>query len=60
MSINIPPKVRLTIYVTTGIGSIIVAYLSSSNILGQNEVELWVQFSAFVNGLSALNVDTSK
>jgi len=56
MKVNFAPKVRLFIYITTAVGSLVVAYLSNVAVLGPNEVELWVQLSALVNGLAAVNV----
>lgn len=50
------PKARFAIYIITGVGSLVVAYLSVKEIIGSAEVGLWTGLSAFVNGLAALNV----
>lgn len=60
MQLNLPPKVRFAIYVATGIGDILVAYLLTVNVLGTAEAALWVSLSAFVKGLAALNTDTEE
>lgn len=56
MTINLPSKVRFGIYIFTGVGSLVIAYLSSVQAIGTPELELWTGLSAFVNGLAALNV----
>lgn len=60
MQLNLPPAVRVGIYLVTAVGSLVVAYLSNTKVLGPNEVELWVQLSALVNGLAAVNVNLNK
>lgn len=56
MSFNLPSKVRFTIYVVTGAGSLLIGYLSVKQYIGDPEVSLWAGLSAFANGLAALNV----
>lgn len=53
---NLPPKVRLGTYVVTGVGSLLMGYLSVKHYIGDPEVALWAGLSAFANGLAALNV----
>ena len=60
MTLNLPSKVRLGVYVFFGVGSIAITYLRAANIVGDNEVTAWVALTVFGNGLAALNVDTSK
>lgn len=55
MKINLPTKVRFGIYVLTGVGSLVMAYLSTTGVIGAAELELWVGLSAFASGLAALN-----
>lgn len=55
MKVNLPTKVRFGIYVLTGLGDIVVAYLVATGFLGANETAAWVSLSAFVKGLAALN-----
>lgn len=57
---NLPPKVRLAIYLVTGIGGLVVTYLSVKNYIGDAEVTLWLGLTALVNGLAASNVNTNK
>lgn len=58
--ITLPPKVRLVIYLISGVGSAIVAYLVARGIAGDAEVALWAALVAVVNGLSAANVPTKR
>lgn len=55
MKVNLAPAIRLTIYVATGIGSLVVAYLATTGQIGEAEVALWSGLSAFVSGLAAFN-----
>ena len=56
MTVHLPSKVRFGIYIFTGVGSLVIAYLSTVGVIGSAELELWTGLSAFVNGLAALNV----
>lgn len=58
--ITLPPKVRLAIYLASGIGSAVVAYLVARGFAGDAEVALWAALVAVVNGLSAANVPTKR
>lgn len=58
MEINLPPKVRLAVYIFVGIGGIVVTYLSTRGAIGQAEMTAWSAFSVFVGGLAAINTDT--
>lgn len=53
-------QIRLAIYVVTGVGAAVVAYLATKGIIGDAEVGLWAALVAVVNGMAALNTDTSK
>lgn len=52
---NIPQRARFWIYVATGLGSILIAYLQAKHYIGPAEVTAWMALAAFVNGLSAWN-----
>lgn len=56
MPINLPPRVRLVIYIISGVGSAFVAYCVAKGVAGDAEVALWAALVAVVNGLSAGNV----
>lgn len=56
MQVNLPPKVRLGIYVVFGIGAIIVTYLLNKGQIGTDEVQLFTGISTFVYALAAINV----
>lgn len=58
MTINLPPKVRLAIYVLAGVGQIIIAYAKVKGYIGQDEVNLFAALSVFAFSLAAINVDT--
>lgn len=56
MKINPPKRVRQAIYLVTGFGTPIVAYLLAKEIIGTLEVALWSAEVAFASGLAAINV----
>lgn len=56
----IPPRVRLGIYLASGIGSAVVAYLVAKGVAGDAEVTLWAALVAVVNGMSAAYVPTKR
>lgn len=56
----IPPRVRLGIYLVSGVGSAVVAYLVAKGIAGDAEVTLWAALVAVVNGMSAAYVPTKR
>ena len=56
ININIPSKIRNILYIFTALGSIIVAYLSATQVISSNEVAAWTAFTAFIAGLAKLNI----
>lgn len=57
MKVNLPPKVRLIVYVLFGVGQFVAAYLASKNYIGEAELKLFGQISGFVFAMAAVNVD---
>ena len=55
-TLNLPPKVRLGLYLFTAIGSAFAAYLFTKGYIGDAETALWAGLVAIVNTLSAANV----
>ncbi len=55
MTVNVPPKVRLALYVLTVVGTPLVAYLRVKNYIGDNEVALWAGEVTAVSTMAALN-----
>ena len=55
MQINLPPKVRLALYVLTALGTPVVAYLFAKGHLGELEVALWSAEVSVVSVLAAFN-----
>lgn len=55
MSVNLPANVRAIIYVILAVGSPIVLYLQVTNVIGENEVNLWLALSAAVGALAKFN-----
>ncbi len=53
---TIQPKVRFAIYILSGIGSLVMAYLYTKGVISDPEMVLWSGLTALVNGLSAYNV----
>lgn len=56
MSINLPPKVRIAIYVLTGILQPIAVYLLATGVIGELEMALFAAETTFAAGLAAINV----
>ena len=52
-------RVRLTIYIVSSLGSVAMGYLVAKGWAGDAETSLWAGIVAVVNGLAALNTDTS-
>lgn len=57
MNVNLPPKVRFTLYIITLLGTPVVVYLKSKGIIGDLEVALWTAEIMAVSGLAAFNVN---
>lgn len=56
MTINLPTKVRAALYILTGLGTPVVAYLFAKDIIGDLEVTLWSAEVTFVSILAMFNV----
>lgn len=59
MPVNIPPKVRLALYVVAALTVPLAAYLFEKRIIGKEEVTLIGAYIALVNALAAAKTDTS-
>lgn len=57
MKLNLPPKVRASLYVVTAVGTPAIAYLFAKHYIGEVEVSFWAAEVAVVNVLAALNVN---
>lgn len=55
MKINLPRKVRASIYALNALGTPIVAYLLAQGTIGPNEVTLWAAESTAAFALAGLN-----
>ncbi len=60
MTLNLPAKVRATLYVITAVGTPVVAYLAAKTIIGDLEVVLWSAEVTVVSALAAFNVTPDK
>lgn len=56
MNINLPPKVRISLYILTAIGSPVVSYLLAKGFIGELEMALWGAEVTAVTALAAFNV----
>lgn len=56
MHLNPPYKVRAALYVLLMLGSPIIAYLQTENLIGASELNLWLGLSAVIALLAGLNV----
>lgn len=48
-------ELRFVIYVASGIGSLLVTYLSSKGLIGEPEITFWAGLTTLVGGLAAVN-----
>jgi hypothetical protein len=55
MNVNLPPKVRATLYVATVILTPLVVYLKARNYIGDLELTLWSAEVMAVGALAAFN-----
>jgi len=55
MKINLPWKARLTLYITTVVGTPVVTYLLAKGIIGTIEVNLWLGEVAVASAIAAFN-----
>lgn len=60
MEFNLPPKVRLTLYVIVAISSPFVTYLADRGTIGTLEVSLFAGVVSAVSALAAINLNRSK
>jgi hypothetical protein len=60
MTFNIPPKVRIALYILTIIGTPVMAYLKAKGIVGDLEINLWSAEVVAVAGMAALNVNSKE
>lgn len=58
-NITLPPKVRLTIYIVSVLGTAIVLPLYAAHVVGDVVLAVWTSVSAAANGLAAFNVQVS-
>jgi len=56
MQINLPPKIRLTLYIGFGIGNLVSVYLLKKAYIGVDEVALYNAIGTFVYALAGINV----
>ena len=55
MTINIPYKIRATLYILITLGTPVMAYLLNKDIIGTVEVTLWASLTSAVSLMAALN-----
>lgn len=58
MTVNLPPRVRVALYILTALGTPLVAYLAAKGIIEDLEVVLWSAEVTVVSGMAAFNVAT--
>jgi hypothetical protein len=59
MILNLPSKVRATLYVITALGSPVITYLALRGTIGELEVGLWTGLVTAVSTMAAINTDTN-
>lgn len=60
MKLNLPPKVRATLYVLTVIGTPIIAFLNVEGYINEAVVNLWFAETTVIAMLAAFNTDVTK
>lgn len=60
MPIILSPIVRQVLYIITGIGSIIMAYLFAESYVGDAEMVAWSSFTVFISAMAGFNVNPDK
>lgn len=60
MNLNPPSNIRKALYIITGVGGPIVAYLLTKGVIGNVEVALWSAEVAVISGMAAFNVPSGK
>ncbi len=56
--VNLPPAVRIVLYVLAAVGTPITSYLLAKGIIGELEVSLWSGLVTAITAMAALNVKT--
>lgn len=56
MNLNLPPKVRVAIYITATMGNAVLIPLNVANVVPDLVMTVWASVSAAACGLAALNV----
>lgn len=56
MTINVPYRVRIGLYIFTALGSPVIGYLVAKGTIGELELALWMAEVSAVNALAAFNV----
>lgn len=60
MTVNLPYRVRLALYIITALGTPLVGYLFAKDIIGELEVTLWTAEVTVVSLLAAFNTAPSQ
>lgn len=60
MHVDIPRNIRLTLYIVTSIGSMLVTYLAAKGIIGGDEIAFWTGFTAFIAAMASININPPK
>lgn len=62
MTVSLPYKIRIAIYVVASIGSLLIAYLNVKHYVGDAEMALWNGLAGLTTAMAASNVspDSSK
>lgn len=60
MQVNLPPKVRLALYIATAVLTPVVGYLFDKGHIGQQELALWGAEVTVISILAAFNTNTNK
>lgn len=60
MSLNIPSKVRSTIYVISVLGTAIILPLHEASVVSDLVLKVWMSLTGAASGLAAFNVTPDK
>ena len=56
MEVNLPSKVRLSLYIFTAVAGPVVTYLLAKGYIGELEMALWAAETTAVTALAAFNI----
>lgn len=60
MTVNIPEKVRIALYVLTALSAPAIAYLNTTGVIGEDEVNLYFAYVTVIAAMAGFNVPSGR